>query len=223
MNLPFTPDQFFSVFVSYNRAIWPAQVVAYALGLGAVLLAIREKRASGRVISAILGLFWVWMGMVYHVMYFKPINPAAAVIGALFIFQGTMFLILGSGRERLAFHFTRKPIPLVGACFVLYAMVVYYALAAAFGHSYPAAPMFGVAPCPTVIFTFGILLWATRPVPWYLYIIPLIWSLIGTTAAWTLDVPPDYGLGLAGVVGTILLVLQNKELKPRPAEEVRLP
>lgn len=213
MDLPFTVDQFFSLFETYNRSIWPTQVVAYALGVGLVLLAVQDERYSGRIIAGILGFFWVWMGMVYHVMFFKRINPAAALFGALFIFQGVLFIVFGAVREKLAFRLTRKPVPLVGAFFVLYAMVIYYALAVVYGHPYPAAPMFGVAPCPTVIFTFGILLWATRPIPWYLYIIPLLWSLIGTTAAWNLDVPPDYGLGIAGIAGTALLVLQNRKMK----------
>lgn len=33
--LPFTSVQFFDVFVSYNNALWPLHIVAYALGLGA--------------------------------------------------------------------------------------------------------------------------------------------------------------------------------------------
>jgi hypothetical protein len=34
--LPFTVDQFFSVFGAYNNAVWPTQVVAYLLGAVAV-------------------------------------------------------------------------------------------------------------------------------------------------------------------------------------------
>jgi hypothetical protein len=30
--LPFSVDQFFGVFASYNRAIWPAQIVAFMIG-----------------------------------------------------------------------------------------------------------------------------------------------------------------------------------------------
>ena len=36
--LPFTPDQFLSVFVTYNNAIWPIQIVAHLLGGVAVAL-----------------------------------------------------------------------------------------------------------------------------------------------------------------------------------------
>ena len=40
MNIPFTVEQFFDVFRTYNVAIWPAQVVAYLMGVIALALAI---------------------------------------------------------------------------------------------------------------------------------------------------------------------------------------
>jgi hypothetical protein len=73
--------------------------------------------------------------------------------------------------------------------------------------------MFGVAPCPTTIFTFGLLLWANKPVPVYILVIPLIWSIIGTMAAVSLQVPQDYGLGIAGIVGTVLVIMRNRDLR----------
>jgi hypothetical protein len=73
--------------------------------------------------------------------------------------------------------------------------------------------MFGVAPCPTTIFTFGILLWATKPVPAYLLIIPLLWSFFGIIAAVNWRVYQDYGLVVAGVLGTILILIRNRKAK----------
>src|SRR5579859_4859677 len=49
-NLPFTRDQFLGMFETYNRAIWPAQVLAYVLGVSAVALVIWRTRASDRLI-----------------------------------------------------------------------------------------------------------------------------------------------------------------------------
>ena len=42
------------------------------------------------------------------------------------------------------------------------------------GHVYPAAPMFGVTPCPLVIFTFGMLLLSRERAPWPLLVIPAL-------------------------------------------------
>ena len=41
---------------------------------------------------------------------------------------------------------------------ILFALILYLGLGIVFGHRYPAVPVFGVAPCPTTIFTVGILL-----------------------------------------------------------------
>lgn len=214
MDFPFTIEQFFNVFEAYNAAIWPAQIIAYFIGIGAVALALRENRRSGRIVSGILALFWIWMGVFYHMIYFSAINPAAWAFGALFVLEGLLFIIVGSMRSRLSFNFDLKPIPIVGAVFIMYAMVMYPLLGLAFGHWYPRAPMFGVAPCPTTIFTFGLLLWAKKPVPIYILAVPLIWSIIGTMAAIGLQVPQDYGLGIAGIVGTILVIKRNRDLRP---------
>lgn len=210
MEIPFTVKQFFDVFETYNTAIWPAQVPAHLLGIIAVAIAFRENKLSARIVSGIIAVFWIWMGIFYHIAYFSVINSAAWIFGALYIVQGLMFLSIGTIQGKLAFRFSLTPFPIIGACFILYATVVYPFLGMSFGHSYPKAPMFGVAPCPTTIFTFGILLWAVKSVPAYLLIIPLLWSIVGMSAAVSLGVPQDYGLVVAGVLGTVLILLQNR-------------
>jgi hypothetical protein len=77
--LPFTTDQFFGVFASYNTAIWPAQVVAYLLGTAALWAIYAARSWSGRTVAAILAALWVWNGFAYHYAFFAPINPAAYV------------------------------------------------------------------------------------------------------------------------------------------------
>jgi hypothetical protein len=208
MTLPFTVEQFFQVFADYNVSIWPIQIVAYVLALVTLALAFRPGAWSDRFAAGVLGTYWIWMGVVYHIMYFSPINPAAFVFGAFFVAQGLLFWYVGAG-QRLSFEFAARPAPLVGTLFILYAMVGYPLLSTMLGHSYPATPTFGVAPCPTTIFTFGLLLWATPSLPRYLLIIPFLWSLIGTTAAITLDVPADYGLGIAGIIGVVMIVFRH--------------
>jgi hypothetical protein len=66
MRIPFTVEQFFDLFGTYNTAIWPAQVLAYVFGIVALALAFRESQLSTRIVSGILGLFWTWMGIFYH-------------------------------------------------------------------------------------------------------------------------------------------------------------
>ena len=99
---------------------------------------------------------------------------------------------------------------MVGWAFVVYAMVVYPIIGALSGHGYPNSPAFGLVPCPTTIFTFGLLLWSDRKVPKYLLVLPFVWSLIGFTAALTLGIREDYGLLVAGLVGTAMLIWRDE-------------
>lgn len=221
MNLPFSTEQFFQVFESYNRSIWPAQLIAYLLGLVAVYLAMRHakvsKRSSDKVISGVLGLFWIWMGVAYHIAHFSSINIAANLFGALFAAQGIMFFVDGVCTSRLSFRFRWDLMSLTGGVFILYAMLIYPIIGYFLGHAYPQSPVFGVAPCPTTIFTFGLLLWAGSRVPTRIIVIPLIWSFIGFSAALTLGVREDIGLLAAGIIGTFMILLRKKQTQRKQA------
>lgn len=215
MKVPFTIEQFFDVFEAYNTAVWPAQIAAYVLGVIVTFATIRSNKTSSRIISATLGLFWVWMGIIYHIMHFSSINPIARLFGVLFVLQGIILVAVGCISDRLKFQFTIKPIPIIGALFIAYSMIVYPLIGTLVGHSYPRAPMFGVAPCPTTIFTLGLLLIASIRIPIYIVIIPLLWSVIATTAAVKLHVPQDFGLGVSAIIGIILILINNRNKKDK--------
>jgi hypothetical protein len=215
MNMPFTAEQFLDVFARYNHAIWPLQIVAYALGLAAVVLAFSRAPQAGRVISGILAAFWLWTGIVYHGAFFSQINPAALLFGALFVIQGVLWLCAGVLRDRLVFDARGGAIAVVGGLAVLYTLLVYPLLGAAFGHGYPYAPMFGVAPCPMTIFTFGLLLWTRPRLPRYLLVIPFLWSLVGFSAALSLGIREDFGLLVAGLLATAIVLWRDAHSAPR--------
>jgi hypothetical protein len=211
MNLPFTVEQFIDVFVRYNQAIWPMQLIAYALGLAAVFLAFRKNGHSGITVSLILSFFWLWMGVVYHWMYFSGINKAAFLFGALFVLQGVFFLVAGAVQKKLSFGFKPGFYAVTGIFFIVYAMLVYPVLGYLSGHGYPRSPCFGVAPCPVTIFTFGLLLLTDKRVPKYILVVPFLWSLLGFSAALALTIREDIGLLTAGVLGTILIIVRDRK------------
>lgn len=212
MAMPFTQDEFLHLFASYNAAIWPAQIFAYLLGIVAVIAAIRGIRTAGIIIAVILALFWGWTGVVYHGIFFSAINNAAYFFAALFVIQALLLLYTGLGPKRLVFRPTGRTVLMVGALFVFYAMVLYPVLNIVLGHGYRQMPVFGVAPCPMTIFTLGILLWSATRVPIYLIIIPVVWSIIGVSAAISLGIFEDIGLVVAGLLGAILIVVNNRRL-----------
>ena len=218
MPLPFTAEQFLAVFVQYNEAIWPAQIFAYGLGLIAIILALRQSHNSGQVISIILVAFWAWNGAAYHLTFFREINGAAILFGGLFLAQAALWLYVGSVQRQLSFRVGRDVASAAGGLLILYAMVAYPLLGALLGHGYPQAPVFGVAPCPTTIFTFGLLLWTVPPTPKRVLVIPLIWSVIGFQAAVSLGILEDIGLLLAGVISTSILLWRDSQVRPHLAK-----
>jgi hypothetical protein len=219
--LPFTLEQFLNVFATYNKAIWPAQIVAYMLGAIAVAALLRPGRASDRVISAVLGLMWLCAGVLYHGAFFSSINKAAIAFAVLFAVEGVALFYAGIVRDGLRFAVNYDFRAVIGATFILYASLVYPLVGMATGHSWPAVPMFGVAPCPVTIFTFGILLMTTRRFSYWLLVIPSIWSLVGGSAAILLDVRQDWLLLISGLIAVPALVIRHRHAQSALAEEIR--
>ena len=211
MTLPFTPSQFLDVFQTYNESVWPMQIVLYLLALTSIFLAITNRAASSRGVSVILAFLWLWMGIVYHLMNFTTINRAAYAFGLLFVVQGFLFFYAGVFKSELSFRLHSDWYTVVGALLLLYALVIYPALGQGLGHSYPRSPTFGL-PCPSTIFTFGILLWADKKVPLFIVFIPFIWSLIGSSAALSLGMREDAGLLVAGCVGSAAIYFHSRQV-----------
>jgi Family of unknown function (DUF6064) len=209
MDLPFTTEQFLKVFQNYNLSVWPMQVILLLLGIAALYLGVKSSSNSGRTISVILAFLWLWMGVVYHLVYFTAINKAAYAFGFLYIVQSLVFLYVGVFRASLSFQYRSDRYGITGTVLILFAMVIYPVLGYMLGHIYPQSPTFGL-PCPTTIFTFGILLWTDKKVTLLVLAIPFLWSIIGFTAALSLGIREDIGLLIAGLVGTFLIVMRNR-------------
>jgi hypothetical protein len=209
--LPFSVEQFLAVFASYNNAIWPAQFLAYALGAIAFALVFRGGSRPDRTIAAILAVMWALTGIGYHLSFFAAINKAAYLFGALFLIEAAALVYAGAWSDRLNFGFRRDPAAWVGVFFVVYAAVLYPLIGIATGHQYPELPMFGVTPCPVTIFTLGMLLLTVNPPSGYLLAIPLLWSLIGGSAAILLQVPQDWLLLASGAVTALLLLIRRSQ------------
>ncbi|MBX3493524.1 MAG: hypothetical protein KF899_11225 [Parvibaculum sp.] len=203
--LPFSKDEFFGVFATYNPAIFPAQVLAYLLGLLVVAILLRRPDRHGAVVvSFVLSLMWIWTGIAYHWLYFAAINPLAQVFAVLFVAQGLLVAASEIGGHGLNFGVRGGIRGFAGWTFIVYAAVIYPVIGFAAGHAYPAMPMFGVTPCPVTIFTLGVLILAS-PAPRYLFVIPVLWSLVGGSAALLLDVPQDWFLLLSGITAAALV------------------
>jgi hypothetical protein len=209
MRLPFTIDQFLRGFHSYNDAVWPMQWFLNALAIVAVVAAIRGGRRASVAAVAILSVLWVWVGIVYPSAFLGTTNRAAVIMGIPFIIQGILIARLGfSGASRLRYERHFDGTSMIGLALVAYALIVYPVLGYMLGHRYPSAPTFGV-PCPTTIFTFGMLLLAALPRARALIVIPIGWTIFATSAVWQLGMWEDLGLPVAAILAAIILLFRK--------------
>ena len=207
MNLPFTSDQFFGVFRSYNEAVWPAQIALNLIGAFVAAAAwwanARRSWAWARAALLFLAMLWLWTGIFYFKMFFASITPAGQVFGSLFIAQGGLLLIT-AWQDGESFEPAARSSINTAAIIIAYALLLYPLIALALGQRYPELPTFG-APCPMVIFTFGVFCLLPANTPRFAVAIPVLWVLISSYAAFGFGVHEDLGLIAAGIAAIAVI------------------
>src|SRR5688500_11766767 len=142
MSIPFSVQQFLQVFGDYNTAVWPLQFVLLGVAVASLQLSVASPYRATRVPALLLALLWLWSGAVYQLVFFRRINPAAAVFGALFLVQAGL-IIVAAGRGDLVPRFHRSAAGWMGLGLILYSLVVYPVTSLVAGHRYPNVPTFG--------------------------------------------------------------------------------
>jgi hypothetical protein len=201
LNLPFSHDAFLDVFGAYNVQLWPAVAALWVVTAILVLRWMRNGRTEGRGPFALLAVHWAWSGIAYHWFFFRQINPAAAVFGAMFVLQAVLFAWLAlTSRARLTFDWRTRG--MLGGGLITYGLL-YPLVGIVFGLHYPRMPLFAV-PCPTTIVTAGLLL-TSAGIPRAVTVVPILWAVIGSSAAFVLGIRADLVLAVAAA----LLVLDT--------------
>lgn len=212
MKPPFTSQQFYAIFIDYNDGVWPAQIMLLALAILAFAFVFKSNRRSSTAVSAILGLLWAWSALAYHLTFFSRISPLAYAFAAVSLLGAGVFFLQGVLQQRLAFRWQAGTRSFMGLTLVVFAVLVYPIWSIYAGHSYPEMPTFGL-PCPTTIFTIGMLAFVTPPVPRSAIVVPFLWCLVGTQAAFFLDIQADFGLVAAALVALGLCFTAHPPLR----------
>jgi hypothetical protein len=206
--LPFSRADFLSVFEAYNESVWPTQLVLLGVAVAAAATALRRGTTALRVSLALTGALWLWMAIAYHWTFFTRINPAAWIFGAAFALQAGL-LWYAAARQTAPAEPARPGVRTIALFVIGYALVVYPLLTQLSDHAYPRAPTFGL-PCPTTIFTFGVLVLTAHVTPRWLLVVPTLWALVGASAPFSFGVWEDLGLPVAAVVGVTVSVVQRR-------------
>jgi hypothetical protein len=197
MDLPFTHDQFLDVFGAYNRILWPAAAALWVVTFVVVVRLWRVESRASRMVASLLTLHWGWSGLAYHLAFFRHVNNAAVLFGGLFLVQAGLFAWVGVMRPKLTFSAPSRFWKRIGAGLIFYGLA-YPALGLVDRLEYPRMPTFGI-PCPTTILTIGLLFMVPKEQVRFLGAIPFLWTVVGGSAAYLLDIHADLALPVAGV------------------------
>lgn len=209
--LSFNLDEFLMVLERYNLYIWPLQIFTYFLGILALFFTIKRTKYSDKIILAILSFYWFWNGIVFCLMFWAQTYKFAYLFGVVCIMQGFLFLI-AVFKSVISMHFQLSSYSIIGLVFVVYAMVGYQLFGYFLGHIYPKFFPFGLVPCPTAIFTFGLFLITDKRLPKYYLFIPFFVAMGGFLAAYK-GILEDLVLIITGFLGTAMLLIRDKRIK----------
>jgi len=98
-------------------------LVAYALGIGAVVLVVRKATFASTFAAGVLALFWLWTGVVLNGLVFSGLWRGAVVVALLFVIQAILLAVTGLSRSQVRFDVTADVAGVVGGLAILYAMV----------------------------------------------------------------------------------------------------
>ena len=219
MKTPITTDQFFSVFEKYNHAIFPVQIILFLLVVIALIAIGSKIKQKDKVVSGILGVLWLWIGIVYHWAFFSDINKIALAFGVLFILQGLFILWEGVILYNLKFVFRMTVQAFLGYFFILYGLIIYPFVGYLIEPNVSLIISIGL-PSPTIILTFGFLLLCDKKFSKYLLIIPSLWAVIGISGVIKPGIYQDSVMLIAAIIADVLILRSKKP--PDEKSELRL-
>jgi len=204
--LLFSPQTYYRLFELYNAAIWPAQIVAFALGLAIWALLRRAEPPRGRLIAAILAGCWLWVAIAFHLSRYATINWVAVYFAGGFGFESALLIWTGVIRGRLEFEPGRDAIGRAGVWIFLFALLVQPLIGPLLGREWRQTEFFGIAPDLTAVATLGILSLAAGRARWELIAVPAIWCAISGATLWSMEAPDAWVTPLAGALVVALAV-----------------
>lgn len=209
MKIPFTTGQFFDVIKNYNESVFPVQIILLIFAIAAFWFIFTPGSVKNKWIGGFLGLVWLWTGIFYHLVYFTTINKAAYIFGTLFIIQSLLLFMDSFVRKKLGFVYKKNIAGVLALFFILFGVFIYPVLIYFIEGTVFQTITVGL-PCPTTILTFGFLMLTTPRMPKYLLVIPILWTIVGTSAAFNFGVYPDYMMPVAALVAVIYLLSRRR-------------
>jgi len=207
----FTPQAYFRLIELYNISIWPVQLLALMLGCTIAALAWRRPNWSGRVISAILALSWLWIAWAFHLQRLADIHWVATYFAAGFAIQAILIIWTGVIKDRFVINPIGSAIQTLGFSIFIFALFVQPFLTVFFGSNWGQAELYGIAPDPTVTGTIGVLLLTNIRKHWWLIIIPVVWCIVNGATLWVLESMNFFVLVVTGFLALFAIIWKTSK------------
>lgn len=208
--LMFSARTYYRLFERHNAALWPAQVVA--LLVGAVLFLLlwrRPDQRTARIACGMLATGWLIVAVGYFWLRYATIHTGGRWFAIAFAAQALALLWWGVARSRLELAGKPTAISRIGLGLFLFSILLYPLAGRMLGRPWMQSEVFGLTPDPTALAMLGLLLVAKRA-PWWLWIVPVGWSLFSAMTLWALHAPEALGMGLVPVFSLVLSVVDRR-------------
>ncbi|APE31355.1 hypothetical protein BOX17_10585 [Halomonas aestuarii] len=177
--LMFSPRVYERLFELNNQALWPAQLLALALGGLALAVLLRPGPRGIRWLVILLAVAWAFVAWAFLWRRYAPIHWGIAYVVPLFGLQALLVVALGTcrGGLRLPRHWSvRRGL---GVGLFTYALALHPLVALAMGRGLAGAEVIGLTPDPLAMATLGVAALAEPAArAWALLVVPALWCLL---------------------------------------------
>jgi hypothetical protein len=210
------------LFELHNTTLWPLHAAAGIAGVVIVFLLFRGGPGSARTISALLVAAWLAVAGAWFEWRFSTIHTGGRMMAAAFAIEATALLWFGALRNRIELTRPAGAIASVAAALLAYGLFLQPIVGRLLGRPWTQSEFFGLAPDPTIAATIGVLVLARRA-PWFLWVIPIGWSLFSGMTLWAMHTPDAWLPPTIAIAGASLSIVHHRRIRadaPRSSTHV---
>lgn len=197
---------FINTIANYNSNTWKIQIIFYLADI--VLTILIYKKPLDSVIRAMklyLGICYLWISLVFFLRYGS--SEFHKELTAVYFGLISVLFFVDIFTNKISLERNRRYDKGVAAIYLLF--LLYPVVGFMLGRHFPEISMW-LMPCPLTVFTIALLTSFMTAKNTWIYILLLLWALPGLPKSFMFNIQEDLILGLTGIFGIIVLVLQHR-------------
>jgi len=202
--LLFSRETYLRLFERYHLDIWPAHILAAALGLGMLRALLVGRTAQIQAVLTVLAVVWLWVAYGFHAQRFMQINWAAEGFAWAFAAQAGLMIVaaIWPGGLRANAEWPRW----FGMALFAVALVLAPLAGLTLDRTWREVEFFALTPDTTALATLAAMVAIAGAWRWLLALIPLGWAAVATATALAMESPEAYLLGGVAAVAVLAML-----------------